>query len=450
MQKEDAATARPSVFPNDFLWGAATAAYQIEGAWDRDGKGRSIWDDFVRRKGTILNGDHGDVACNHYERMDDDVALLRELGLKAYRFSVSWPRVLPDGRGKVNPKGLDFYKRLVDRLCENGITPFLTLFHWDLPSAFPGAWRNPDVPQAFAEYAHILARELGDRVKHWMTLNEPFIFWLLGYQTGEHAPGEKALLPNLWVAHNILLAHGHAVRSLRAANSDFKVGIVNNLSPLYPFREADRAAVPYAEDWCMRLFMDPVFKKRYPKHVMPWVRRLNRRYRDSDMDIIGEPLDFLGLNHYSRTLVRKSWNPVTHFSPVPTRETPLPKTEMGWEICPEGFADLLLWIKREYGNLPIYITENGAACRDMFVNDHVPDQDRIAFLGSYLAAMKRAMEQGVDVRGYFVWSFLDNFEWAFGYSKRFGIVYVDYESQRRIVKDSGRWYSQVCRTNALP
>lgn len=440
------------VFPKGFVWGAATAAYQIEGAWDSEGKGPSIWDDFVRQPKRIEGGHRGDVACDHYHRVAQDVALMREIGLHAYRFSVSWPRVFPEGRGRINEAGLDYYSRLVDTLLEAGVDPYLTLYHWDLPSALhrEGGWHKRSTVDAFGEYAACLGRRLGDRVKNWMTLNEPLIFWLFGYQTGEHAPGERSWFPPLDVAHHIMLAHGVAMAQLRAVCSGAKVGIVNNLSPVYPERSCDEPSLPWAEDWGMRLFMDPLFKKHYPSRVEPWLKVFGRgAVRPGDLDIIGQPMDFLGLNHYTRIVFRRTWNPVTRFRPTIPDPDRVPTTAMGWEIYPDGFRDLLLWIKKEYGSIPIFITENGVACKDMYVNDRVTDPDRVDFLKRYLGALHEAMQQGVDVRGYFLWSFLDNFEWAFGYFKRFGVVYVDYESQRRIIKDSGRWYGQVCRTNVV-
>jgi beta-glucosidase len=440
-------------FPDGFSWGAATAAYQIEGAWDEDGKGPSIWDTFSHTPGRVHGGDTGDVACDHYHRWREDVALMRELGLKAYRFSVSWPRVLPEGRGRINRPGLDFYSRLVDELLEAGIAPALTLYHWDLPQALQdeGGWGSRGTIDAFVGYADVLSRELGDRVALWMTHNEPWVVAFEGHATGEHAPGLRDPRLAVRVAHNLLVSHGLAVPVLRA-NGAREVGITINAWPVAPASEdaEDAAAAErsYARD--VSWFLDPLYGRGYPREILRTYERLGWApdVRDGDMEAIAVPIDFLGLNYYSRSKVR--------FDPGdgPWHEADVREdgeyTEMGWLVYPDGLFDLLTRVSDEQAPADVYVTENGAAFADEVSPDGgVHDERRVSYLREHFRAAARAIEAGVPLRGYFVWSLLDNFEWAEGYSKRFGIVRVDYDTQRRTIKDSGYFLRDVIRGNGF-
>jgi beta-glucosidase len=442
------------LFPKNFLWGTATAAYQIEGAWNEGGRGPSIWDDFSHRRGTVCNGDTGDLACKHYHRMEEDVDLMAELGYRAYRFSVSWPRILPEGAGAVNEEGMDFYDRLVDRLRERGIRPFVTLYHWDLPSRLQseGGWYNRETARHFAEYGLRVAERLGDRVEDWITLNEPWIVTVAGHVMGIHAPGKKRPFSAFRVAHNLLLAHGLSVDALRSAFSGARVGISHALSPVYSYRiDREGGDVRRAEEIMNLLWLDPVFGKGYPPGIRRFVERQNRgNIEKGDMEIISRPIDFLGINNYHRHVVKPALRPLYSFRPVEPRYEGARYTEMGWELYPEGLREIVLQVSRRYGRLPIYITENGAAFDDRLEEDGIHDQERIEFLRSYLMELHRAIAEGADVRGYFVWSFMDNFEWNLGYAKRFGLVHVDFEgAMERRVKDSGRWYADVCRENGF-
>ena len=417
---------------SQFLFGAATSAYQIEGAASEDGRGLSIWDIFAQKPAAIADGSSGEVACDHYHRYPEDIALMRWLGLQAYRFSVAWPRILPEGRGRLNPKGLAFYDRLVDALLEAGITPFVTLYHWDLPWALEerGGWRSRETAHAFAEYAAIVARALADRVPFFATLNEPWCSAFLGHWTGEHAPGERNLEAALKAAHHLLLGHGLAVEALRAHGAK-EVGLVLNFAPVYG---EDEEAVKRADAYHNRFFLDPVLGRGYPES--PFVNPPPMPIQEGDLEIIARPLDFLGVNYYSRARVAPGEGvyPVRYLPPEGE------VTDMGWEVYPEGLYDLLKRLSRET-SLPLYITENGAAYPDRWQGEEVvEDPKRVAYLKSHLEAAFKAKAEGVDLRGYFVWSLLDNFEWAFGYTKRFGIIYVDYATQRRIPKRSAHWY----------
>jgi beta-glucosidase len=438
-------------FPEDFLWGCATAAYQIEGASDEDGRGPSVWDEFAHRPGTIRDATTGDVACDHYHRYRDDLALLSGLSVGAYRFSISWPRVIPDGDGPINERGLDFYDRIVDELMHRGIEPFVTLFHWDLPLALErrGGWLNRRTSYAFVRYVEAVVRRLGDRVDRWITLNEPLSVIGAGYLAGRHAPGYRNPLKAIRALHHLLLGHGSAVTAIRALNPDARIGVANAFSPVHPLRASDERIAERMSAVVNGLFMDPIFKGRYPREVEWMIHLLNRRIRPGDMDTIQVPLDFIGVNHYSRYIARKTFLPFIGFRIMKPVYEGVLFTDMDWEVYPDGFHDILTWINAEYDNPPIYITENGAAYDDRRIEEEVHDADRIAFLKDYLRNVHRAMEDGCDVRGYFVWSFLDNFEWEYGLSKRFGLVYVDYETQRRVVKDSGRWYREICRTGVV-
>lgn len=441
-------------FPESFIWGAATAAYQIEGAWDEDGKGPSIWDVFCRVPGAIQGGDTGDVACDHYHRWREDVALMRELGLRAYRFSISWPRVLPEGKGKVNRPGLDFYDRLVDALLAAEIQPFVTLYHWDLPQALQeeGGWPVRDTACRFADFAGVVSRRLGDRVRRWITLNEPWVAAYAGYGNGYHAPGIRNPLAAVQATHHLLLAHGLAVPVLREnGDAATRVGITLNLSPVHPAsdRPADEEAARRYDGFLNRWFLDPLFRGHYPEDMLEMLgSALPDRYEE-DLETIAVPVDFLGVNHYTRTVVADDPDSVV----VETREvnpTGRPYTEMGWEVYPEGLYEILTRVHRDYAPPCIYITENGAAFADQVdAEGRVHDAQRVDFLREYIAQAHRALEEGVPLAGYFVWTLLDNFEWAYGYSKRFGIVYVDFATQERIVKDSGIWYRGVIAENGV-
>lgn len=432
-----------NIFPSDFVWGTATAAYQIEGAWNQDGKGESIWDRFSHTPGKIMNGDTGDVACDHYHRYREDIALMRTLNLHAYRFSISWPRVLPSGAKIVNPKGLDFYDRLVDALLEAHIEPYATLYHWDLPQALQdiGGWGNRDIIARFADYASLIAKRLGDRVKNWTTLNEPWVVAFMGNRSGEHAPGLYDEKLALQVSHHLLVAHGAAVDAIRANATTSRVGIVLSLSPFESLHDT-RDELAEAEMYWQKdgaWFLDPLFRGHYPVTVLESYGALAPEILPGDMAQIGRTLDFCGVNSYFRLVVGAEGR-------VPGSEY----TEMGWEVHAPALERLLLRLHRDYKMPPIYITENGAAFRDEIGADgRIHDVRRMHYLQKYLCAVSNSIAQGVDVRGYFLWSLLDNFEWAYGYGKRFGIVHVDYTTQKRTIKDSAKWYAQTIAENAL-
>jgi beta-glucosidase len=441
------------VFPADFVWGAATAAYQIEGAVREDGRGESIWDRFSHTPGKIQGGDTGDVACDHYHRYREDVALMREMGLKGYRFSIAWPRIVPDGKGALNPKGLDFYNALVDRLLANGITPYATLYHWELPQLLQdrGGWDNRDTAAYFAEYAAVVFESLGDRIRHWITLNEPSVVAYNGHAIGEHAPGFIDYALAVRVSHHLNLAHARAVAAYRQLNQGGVIGTTLNLTSVYPVGNApeDGAAARIADGMYNRWFLDPVLKGAYPRDILElFGQKLQAPViQAGDLDrIAAAPIDFLGLNYYSRLLVRSA--PSSPFGYEAVRGAG-PCTAMGWEIYPDGLYDLLVRLDRDYGHPRLLVTENGAAFDDPLQAGRVADPERIAYLREHFLAARRAIESGVRLEGYFVWSLLDNFEWAHGYSRRFGLIYVDYPTQERIWKDSARWYQGVIRQNGV-
>lgn len=445
-----------SKFPEDFLWGAATAAYQIEGAAHEDGRGESIWDRFSHTPGKTFNGDSGDVACDHYHRYPADIQLMTDLGLHAYRFSIAWSRILPTGTGQVNEAGLAFYDRLVDALLKAGITPFVTLYHWDLPQALDdhGGWLNRDSADHFVNYADIVSRRLGDRVKHWITFNEPFCISYVSYTWGGHAPGHQdfSYAEANRVNHHVYLGHGKAVPVIHA-NSGGKVGIVLNMTPMYPATdsEADRAAADRMDAQSNRWFADPIFKGAYPADRLALLGAAAPEIRPGDMQIISAPIDFLGVNYYSRSVVKDAPQAAnvekTESVKIPASEY----TEMNWEVYPDGLRELLERVHRDYQPQEIYVTENGCATPDHLNGvSPVPDPRRVAYLKGHFEAAYRAITAGVPLKGYFVWSLMDNFEWAYGYSKRFGITYVDYATQRRIPKQSYQFYQQVIRANAVP
>ncbi len=438
-------------FPEKFLWGAATSAYQIEGSPLADGAGPSIWQRFAHTPGMMRDGDTGDVACDHYRRYRDDVALMGDLGLQAYRFSVSWSRVMPQGRGNVNHAGLGFYERLVDALLERGIEPMVTLFHWDLPAALDdrGGWLNPDIAQWFAEYAQTMFRGLNDRVKLWATLNEPWVVTDGGYLHGALAPGHRSRFEAPIASHNLLRAHGAAVRAYRAEGKH-RIGLVVNLEPKYPASERpeDLAATARADAYMNRQYLDPVYFGKYPKELEEIFGEAWPRWPQEDFDLIREPFDFLGVNYYTRSVTRhdeQAWP----LRAAPARQKQATYTETGWEVFPQGMADVLRWVKERYGNPPVYITENGSAFYDPPVVDGsvLADPLRVDYLRRHLRALREAIGVGCDVRGYFGWSFLDNLEWSLGFSKRFGLVHVDFETQHRTPKASARFYSRVIATH---
>ncbi|MDX2170852.1 MAG: GH1 family beta-glucosidase [Deltaproteobacteria bacterium] len=438
-------------FPDGFRWGTATAAYQIEGAWDADGKGPSIWDEFSHTPGRIRDGDTGDAACDHYHRYRDDVALMAELGLDAYRFSISWPRVLPSGSGAANQAGLDFYSRLVDALLERHITPFITLYHWDLPQALQarGGWGSRDIAGWFGDYATLLGRALGDRVTHWITFNEPMAFIVLGHNFGIHAPGLSDPALAFQASHHMNLAHGNAVRALRATSPGAVIGITQVSMPCYPASDdpADRDAAWRYDGFVNRWYWEPPLLGRYPQDVLDRLGALAPAIAPGDLEQIAPPLDFFGHNSYTRAVVRH--DPDSALVGAKTVQTGNPSTAMGWEIYPDHLYDALTRITRDYGAPDIYITENGAAFEDRVVNGRVDDPERTSYLREHLLACQRAIADGVKLRGYFCWSLLDNFEWTYGYSKRFGLIHVDFATQQRIVKASGRFFAACARANSV-
>jgi beta-glucosidase len=442
-------------FPEDFLWGAATSAYQIEGAWDEDGKGESIWDRFTHTPYNVIDGTTGDVACDHYHRMPQDVALLASLGVQTYRFSVAWTRILPEGRGKVNQEGLDFYDRLVDRLLGAGIRPSITLYHWDYPQALQeaGGWPCHESPDWFADYAEVVFECLDDRVDRWITHNEPRVAAFLGYGNGIHAPGICDYTQAYQAAHHLLLSHGKAVQVFRQGGYEGKIGLVLDLAHFIPAsdREEDVAACRRAYEQDISQFLDPIFKRRYPERLFEWLGPQRPQIEEGDLDIIGQPIDFLGVNYYKSHQVSHAIDD----APLKARSESIAapgwgRTEMGWGVSPPGLTAVLLDVKETYDNPPVYITENGCAFPDTPDDEgFVADWGRVNFLRDHLRAVHDAIEAGADVRGYFVWSLLDNFEWSMGYGPRFGIVRVDYETLERTPKQSARWYSEVVAQNAI-
>ena len=449
-------------FPHGFLWGAATSAYQIEGATAADGRTESVWDRFCSVPGNVQDGSSGDLACDHYRRFREDVALMRDMGLGAYRFSISWNRVLPQGRGAINPKGLEFYDRLVDALLEAGIKPFATLFHWDLPQALQeqGGWVTRNSVDAFADYARVVGQRLGDRVRNWITHNEPWCVTILGYQQGRHAPGVRDWHDALTTSHHLLLSHGAAVRALRSVDSALQIGIALNLVPAIPASpsEADREATRHFDGHFNRWFLDPLHGRGYPADILQDYETDGRLpphwhtlVRADDLTTIAEATDFLGINYYRREIARsKTLSQELNLPPTVHLPPDDQLTTMGWEIHPAGMYDILHRVHVDYAPQCLYVTENGASFDDLpdpagVVRDH----DRIEFLREHLHAARRAIAAGVPLRGYFLWSLMDNFEWERGYGPRFGIVRVDYATQRRTLKQSARWYREVISANKL-
>jgi len=444
-------------FPDDFLWGAATSAYQIEGSTTADGAGPSIWHRFSHTPGNTWLDQTGDVACDHYRRYRDDVALMSELGLNSYRFSIAWGRIFPQGTGVVNKKGIDFYSRLVDALLEKGIKPNATLYHWDLPEALDdrGGWLNRDIAEWFCDYAVTMFDALGDRIEMWSTLNEPWVVTDGGYVSGVLAPGHSNLFEAPIATHNLLRAHGTVVerfRSTKAAKKlRGKIGIVVNLEPKYPASESaeDLDATRRADAYVNRQYLDPIFLGKYPVELAQLFGEAWPEWPDEDMRLIKQPIDFLGVNYYTRRV--EQYHP--DYLPLRTKHVPQPQhiqTDTNWEVFPEALTRVLLWVNERYGGgkLPIYITENGAAFYDPphTIDGRVEDPLRVEYYRQHLRAAHEAMSKGVNLRGYYAWSLLDNYEWAHGYSKRFGIVHVDYSTQQRTIKSSGRYYSSVIRS----
>jgi len=437
-------------FPNGFLWGAATSSYQVEGSPLADGAGPGIWHRFSHTPGRTMNGWTGDVACDHYRRWPEDVALMQALGLDAYRLSLAWTRLLPEGIGRPNPAGVDFYSRLVDALLAAGIRPMVTLYHWDLPVALDdrGGWLNPDSPKWFGEFAELAFRTLGDRVDLWCTINEPWVIVDAGYLYGVNAPGHRNLFEAPIAAHHLLLAHGEAVRACRAAGRA-QIGLVVNLEPKEPASEGpeDVNATRLADAYMNRQYLDAVYRGTYPEEMRELFGAAWPEWPSEDFEKLGEPFDFLGVNWYTRSLTRyePSLAPIHAARVVPAEATVM---ETGWEVHPSSLTATLTWVRERYGNIPIYVTENGAAFTDpaRTPDGRVEDALRIRYLRDHLGAISDAMRAGVDVRGYFVWSLLDNFEWSSGYSKHFGVVHVDFETQERTIKDSGWFYRDVIRT----
>ncbi|MEV7232340.1 GH1 family beta-glucosidase [Polymorphospora sp. NPDC051019] len=458
-------------FPPGFVFGSATAAYQIEGAAHEDGRAPSIWDTFSRIPGKVVNGDTGDVACDHYHRLDEDLDLMKSLHLQSYRFSISWSRVIPEGTGQMNSAGLDFYDRVIDGLLERGITPTVTLYHWDLPQALEdnGGWPARDTAEAFGEYARRMGERYGDRVQTWTTLNEPWCTAHLGYGSGVHAPGRQDPADVLAAAHHLNLAHGLAIQALRGVvrnDPDFSVTL--NLHALRPAGPTGAEAVRRIDAVGNRIWTGPMLSGAYPEDLFADTAKITdwSFVRDGDLDTIRQPLDVLGINYYSTKLVQMwdsasgeravSGNAILAGNPWPGAEDveflpqPGPHTAMGWNIEPAGLMELVGSIARAYPELPLMITENGAAFEDTVAAGRVHDAERVDYLRRHLTAVHRLIEAGVDVRGYFVWSLLDNYEWAYGYAKRFGIVHVDYDTLVRTKKDSALWFAELARTGRIP
>jgi len=433
-------------FPRDFVWGVATSAFQIEGAAQADGKGASIWDDFCRVPGAIADGSNGDIACDHYHRLDADLDLIASLGVSAYRFSISWPRVQPLGSGAPNAAGLAFYERLVDGLLARNIQPYATLYHWDLPAELQrrdGGWLARDTAYRFADYARIVAQRLGDRIVSFATHNEPWVSAVLGYERGVFAPGVKDRRVAYQASHHLLLSHALAMQAIRHTHSKADVGIVLNMSPVYPATDSvpDTRQARLEDGRLIRWYTDALLKGSYPADILDDLGADVPQVQPGDAALIAQPCDFLGINYYHPT-VSSSANPTAPAS------NGAAVTDMGWEVAPNSLAELLLRLQRDYKLPPVYITENGAAYRDDVVEGQVEDELRRQYIESHLAAVADAIRSGVGVKGYFVWSLMDNFEWAEGYRKRFGIVHVDYQTLRRTPKKSALWYRSLLRASA--
>lgn len=441
-------------FPQNFYWGAATAAYQVEGAWNEDGKGESVWDHFTHQPHRIAKGDTGDVACDHYHHMQEDVDLMAWMGLKTYRFSISWPRVMPLGTGKLNPKGLDFYSRLVDALLEKGIAPNATLHHWDFPQALQekGGWANRAMTDWFSDYAGEMFHALGDRVNFWATHNEPKVVAVLGYQYGLFAPGRSNFQESLAAVHHLNLAHGKAVQVFRQSGARGKIGIVLDIQNQEPATdsEADVLAAQRTNEWNINMYTDPIFKGCYPAYLREWIGEQWPDFPADDLSIISQPIDFLGMNYYFTTKVSHAINDEFRASAQNVSADGWGFTQVGWGIEPRGLAKGLKMLRDEYGNPPVMITENGTAALDVpDETGYVNDVARIRYLREHLTTLSDCIKDGCNVQGYYIWSLMDNFEWASGFTPRFGIVRVDYDTQKRTPKRSAHWYKKVIAENKV-
>src|SRR5581483_83080 len=451
-----AQASKPPDFPKGFLWGSATASYQVEGAWREDGKRESIWDRFAHKPGTIKGADTGDVACDSYQRYAEDIALMRALNLTSYRFSIAWPRIQPTGSGAPNAQGLDYYKRLVDALLEARIRPFPTLYHWDLPQTLEdaGGWPNRDLIGRFTDYAEIVARALGDRVSNWTMFNEPKVFTELGYSAGRHAPGRRDRAAFYRASHVVNLTQASAFRAMKAVNGRLKIGSAYSTTNAEPATSSpeDRVAADRAHAFSNLWFVDPLLKGRYPDAIVGGFQPETFGVQPGDMEKLPTPLDFLGINYYNRTVYAHDPSvPLLQFRNAGLPDDRRgPQTDMGWEVWPDSFHDLLVRMSREHPGVPIEVTENGCSYLDSpDAHGRVADRRRIDYYAGYLGAVSRAIRDGADIRGYHAWSLLDNFEWAEGYTQRFGLVYVDFRTQQRIIKDSGRWLAKVAAENKL-
>ena len=440
-------------FPDKFIFGAAASSYQIEGARGEDGKGLSIWDDFTHKKGKIRNGENGDTACDHYHRYKEDITLMKELNLDAYRYSVSWPRIYPDGTGKINQKGLDFYNSLTDSLLEAEIIPFVTIFHWDLPLALQKKYKGfetRDMADYFQEYCRTVVAALGDRVKNWITINEPFEYAAFGHFLGYHAPGKKSLGAYFRVMHNLLRAHGKAMEVIKSSCTGSNAGITVSITPIHPETDSEKDAwsAKIANEFMNHITLSPLIKGHYPELLRKRMGLFMPKIHSGDMELIRFPADFTGINLYSRERAMHKW--YIPFLQTWTTGQDVPEKEyekdgrlfssMGWEVYPEAMYETLKMMQNEYGNPPVYITENGGPFTDTVTDGAVSDPLRVKYIQDYLEKVYEAMEEGADVRAYFYWSLLDNFEWAEGLSKRFGLIHVDHKTQKRIIKKSGYWY----------
>ncbi len=444
------------IFPEGFVWGSATASYQVEGAVRQDGRGESIWDRYCSVPGNVAGGDTGEIACDHHNRYKEDVQLMKKMGLKAYRFSVAWPRVMPLGRGQVNEKGLDFYEKLTDELILAGIEPYVTLYHWDLPQALQdiGGWANPEMPKYFLEFAKAVFSRLSGKVRKWITLNEPYCTAFLGHAEGRQAPGIRDFSTAIAVSYHLYVGHGLVVKYFREQKLPGEIGITLNLMGRLPYSDSpeDKVAAKRADGYLNRWFVEPIMKGSYPQDMIDLYREKGvvlPEFKKDDLALMSQPLDFMGLNYYNDFYVvddQNKWPTGFAIKNPPN----MPVTDRNWPITEKGLTDMLLRMKNEYGIERIFITENGASYNDVVSLDHqVEDYNRTDYLKRHLLAMEDAMKAGVRVDGYFLWSLYDNFEWSFGYGSRFGIVYVDFVTQERIVKQSGHWFSRVIEKNAI-
>ncbi|WP_045825734.1 GH1 family beta-glucosidase [Teredinibacter turnerae] len=452
----------PITLPEDFIFGAATSAFQIEGAVNEDGRGPSIWDEFTAKKGRIRSGHNAVTACDHYHRFETDVDLMKRMRLQAYRFSVAWPRIMPTGTGSVNMAGLDFYSRLTDSLLEAGIEPFATLFHWDMPLSIyqnNGGFISRDTCDYFADYVEVVVKVLGDRIKNWITLNEPFEHACFGHLLGNHAPGHHRMGHFLKAMHHQLLAHGKAVERIRSISDESKVGITLSLTPILPSSDSanDKWAAEFGNQLLNHITLSALYKGRYPEELQQRLRWFWPKIEDGDMALIGTPSDFVGVNHYNCEYAShrwyipflKSWISGANAADAEYEQGGKWYTAMGWEVNPWGMYEVLRMLREDYGNPEVYITENGAAFEDTLVNGEVNDSKRIEYFQGYFAEVIHACGIGSKIKGYFAWSLLDNFEWAEGYEKRFGLIHVDYETQKRTLKDSALWYSWLIKHRTL-